>query len=269
MKLTYIGYSEEMMRRLIESVQFELVSIITRADVLSYEMRKNITDQAIHLYELKKTEGVSRIEEHIVTDKVLIYKFGYIIPKDIISRHDFYNIHPGSIETNRGAHPLRWTILLGERKTWMTLYQITGIDEGNVICEEEIDADGSDYVQLDQKMDQRLGLILDRFGSFLEHGGTGSIVLKEKGAYRHKVQEKDYIIDMIHDSLEVMDRKIRAVKDFGGAVVILQNIKYRAREIVVRTENHTNKRERETIPVAFERDGKKYILICEDYRWKS
>ena len=245
--LTCISYSEPFIKLLADHKIFHLVSVITKKGVLSADTLAYISENSIHLYEMED-DKIREIEKHILTEKVLIYKFGYIIPSDIIAQHDFCNIHPGSIETNRGAHPLRWTILLGEKTTYMTLYQITGIDEGNVICEKEIAVENSDYVDLDHKMDAELPHVLDAYVNYVLHGASVRIMLKEGGIYRPKVQEKDYTLDIDHDTFEVMERKIRAVKDFGGAVMMCNQTKYRVKAIV--------------------RRGDGYVLICEEFRWR-
>ena len=245
--LTCISYSAALIKLLIDHKIFRLVSVITKKGTLPADILESISERSIHLYEMEN-DKIREIENHILTEKVLIYKFGYIIPSDIIAQHDFYNIHPGSIETNRGAHPLRWTILLGEKKTYMTLYQITGIDEGNVICEKEIAVENSDYVDLDHKMDAALPNILDTYADYVLHGISDRITLKEGGIYRPKVQEIDYTLDIDHDTFEVMERKIRAVKDFGGAVMVYNRTKYRVKDIMQRD------------------DG--YVLICEEFCWR-
>ncbi len=266
MRLTYIGYSEKMIQCLLADERLTLVGIITKPGVISPETKMMIADQKIDLYEMNEKADICRIEDHIRTDKVLIYKFGYIIPRDIIARHDFYNIHPGSIENNRGAHPLRWTILLGDEKTWLTLYQITGIDEGNVICEEEIEVGSSDYIELDHKLDAHLEKVLDRYVDFIQEGCIAETVRKERGTYRPKVQEADYTIDIENDTYDVIKRKIRAVKDFGGAVILLDQMKYRVREIV--TEDEAESEKGKSVPIELKKNGKRYVLICEEYVWK-
>lgn len=267
MQLTYIGYSKELIRCLLEDSRIKVVSIITKSDVLSEEDKKVLAKKKIHIYEMGN--DVYKIDEHILTEKVLIYKFGYIIPKTIISKYEFYNIHPGSLDNNRGAHPMRWTILLGEEKTWMTLYRITGLDEGYVIFEEEVKVEESDYLELDRKMDNKLKIVLEHFIQFSDQGNPRNAILKEHGNYRPKMEEKDYTIDILKDDYKLIQRKIRAVKDYRGAVLFLNDIKYRVLDIALKDEINMGKRNAENTYIEVEQRGKIYVLICEHITWRE
>lgn len=271
-QLTYIGYSAEMIESLIHNNRIQLLSVITNKGILDEERKKVLSAKGIHLYEMND-EKIYEIDEHILSDKVLIYKFGYIIPDEIINKHDFFNIHPGSLDNNRGAHPLRWTILNGEKETYMTLYRITGLDEGFVICEEKIQVKNADYIELDKKMDRKIKKILNcliDFSKDEEH--SGKIILKEGGKYRRKVQEKDYTIDLLQDDFEVVQRKIRSVKDFGGAVIFVNDIKYRVLDIFPRDElgnGIVNNQEDGHKKIFLEIQGVMYIMICELFSWNK
>lgn len=269
MTVTYIGYSNKMIESLIRHEHIDLVSVITKSGVLGDKEKLILNARKIHVYEMND-DSIYKMREHILTDKVLIYKFGYIIPRDIIERHDFYNVHPGCLDNNRGAHPLRWTILLGESRTYMSLYKITGIDEGYLISKEEIEVGDSDYKELDKKMDSKIDITLTHLTAFWDKGRIEDLVLKKSGIYRRKVKEEDYTIDLSKDTFISIQRKIRAVCDFGGAVWYQNGVKYRVNQILAWSDSFGRDYGRNGMSkVVFEKDGRKYAMICDKYSWRD
>ena len=73
-------------------------------------------------------------------DMVVVAAFGQILPKMII---DFpplgcLNIHPSLLPKYRGAAPLNWSIIRGEKKTGVTIMLMDeGMDSGDILAQEE------------------------------------------------------------------------------------------------------------------------------------
>ena len=262
--ITYLGYSEAMMDLLMRHNNFCLKKIITKAGVLSKEKKSAIVQAGIAVVE---DDSAKDLDEKIDTKICLIYKYGRIIPKSIIEKKDFYNIHPGSIRTNRGAHPLRWSVLLGDEYTYLSLYGIDGIDEGDLICEEPVKIENLNYIEADDEMDRHLNNVLDSFVSYLEKGAECEKVVN--GIYRNKVSEEDYRIELKNDSFDTSQRKIRAVVDFGGAVVVWGNEKYRAVRAIEGDkflEASSSETPGQHIYLIGDKNGR-YFIECSEYKW--
>lgn len=231
MKITYVGYSDVVISLLLADSRFQLMSVITGKDKLRAETKEAIKEKNISYFEVAGKEDLLQLRPEFLYDAVIMYEFGLIFPKKITEESNIYNIHPGDIDTNRGAHPVRWTILLGEPETKMTMYRIDGIDEGYIIDEQTctVDAD-DDYLSLKEKMEGLLPYLLDRFVD-VYMGKRPMGRLSKGGVYRRKVEEADYRINPDKDSYSVIKRKINATIDFGGAVLVSGDKKYRVARV--------------------------------------
>jgi len=73
-------------------------------------------------------------------DLIVVAAFGQILPKDVL---DFpplgcINVHPSLLPRYRGAAPLNWTLIYGERRTGVTImYMDEGLDTGDILLQEE------------------------------------------------------------------------------------------------------------------------------------
>lgn len=253
--ITYIGYSIKMIRLLTDSDVFCLKSIITKCGVIPKTAYNEILENDIII---DTSDDPNQIEKYIKCRLCLIYKYGHIVPNDIVTRYDFYNIHPGSIRTNRGAHPLRWSILLGQDITCLTLYQIDGVDEGKIVCEIHVNIASMDYAEADDAMDDHLSICVFKLRQIIEGDEVFTDTVKD-GIYRNKLSINDYTIDIEKDTAIVADRKIRCVADFGGGVVVFDGIMFRAKK-VISFESFYRMQQNET-------RGKVYIVGLTEKRW--
>ena len=134
----------------------------------------------------------------------------FILNEAVLSHMDVYNIHPGSLKTNRGHHPHLWTVLLGEKYTSICIHKVnTQVDLGDVIEEVDIKLTGKENaLEVLNLAEDRIPLLLDGLYGYL----TGSKGIKysiDSGMYRPVMTYEDYRLTK-DDSLESADRKIRA-----------------------------------------------------------
>jgi methionyl-tRNA formyltransferase len=75
-------------------------------------------------------------------DVIVVVAYGKLIPPEILSlpRYGCINIHASLLPKYRGAAPIQWAIINGERQTGITIMQLDeGMDTGNIIAFETID----------------------------------------------------------------------------------------------------------------------------------
>ena len=80
-------------------------------------------------------------------DAVLIAAYGHILPKGIlkIPRLGFFNVHASLLPKFRGAEPVRWAILSGEKETGVTFFQLEGgVDAGPVVIQSHLPIEKND-----------------------------------------------------------------------------------------------------------------------------
>lgn len=263
--ITYIGYSAKMMELLMNNEYFMLNRIITKPGVIVEDLRTCLEKRNISVIE---DDSVALLDEYVDTELCLIYKYAHIIPTNIIKKRAYYNIHPGSIRFNRGAHPLRWSVLLGDDMTYLSLYKIDGVDEGDLICEVPVKISDLNYEEADEQMDRHLTEVLCNFKEYLTTDRKSEKVVG--GVYRNKIMENDYRISLKDDDYSTIQKKIRSVSDFGGAVLQWNDIKFRV-ERVMRVADylyeHHQKDYNDEHLYLFGHAGEQIILECSAYRW--
>ena len=102
-------------------------------------------------YNLKVYQPVKARDEEFVTllkelnpDLIVVVAFGQILPKSIldIPKLGCINVHVSILPKYRGAAPINWVIINGEKKTGVTtMYMDEGLDTGDMILTSEFDLD--------------------------------------------------------------------------------------------------------------------------------
>lgn len=96
-------------------------------------------------------------------DLCLVFAFGKIIPPSLLyqPKIGFWNLHPSLLPKYRGPSPIAYPLILGDKETGVTLFQMDEkIDHGLIIAQEKINIDNFDLrPDLEKKLTD-LGFIL-------------------------------------------------------------------------------------------------------------
>lgn len=102
-------------------------------------------------YDLPVYQPVKSRDEEFVNilrelnpDLIVVVAFGQILPKSIldIPKLGCINVHVSLLPKYRGAAPINWVIINGEKKTGVTtMYMDEGLDTGDMILTSEFDLD--------------------------------------------------------------------------------------------------------------------------------
>lgn len=89
---------------------------------------------------LRNPEAVAEIEK-AKPDMIVVAAFGQILPKSVLSlpKYGCINVHASLLPAYRGAAPIQWAILDGQKKTGVTImYMNEGLDTGDILLQKEI-----------------------------------------------------------------------------------------------------------------------------------
>ncbi len=89
---------------------------------------------------LRNDEATSLIRSQ-APDVIAVTAYGKILPKSVldIPRYGCINVHASLLPAYRGAAPIQWSVINGERVTGITtMYMAPGIDTGDMIIKKEI-----------------------------------------------------------------------------------------------------------------------------------
>jgi methionyl-tRNA formyltransferase len=96
-------------------------------------------------------------------DCVVISSFNRILPRDVIDRCPFVNVHYAPLPRYRGRATVNWAIIAGEPSTAITIHVVDhGLDTGNVLFQRPVpigreDTVGDLYDRLNELQRQHLG----------------------------------------------------------------------------------------------------------------
>ena len=108
--------------------------------VKEYAESKNIK-----IYQPEKVRNnVEFIEEikNINPDVICVVAYGKILPKEVldIPKYGCINVHGSLLPKYRGAAPIQWAVINGEKTTGVTtMYMDIGMDTGDMILKQEVE----------------------------------------------------------------------------------------------------------------------------------
>ncbi len=90
---------------------------------------------------VKEPEFISLLQE-ADPDVIVVAAFGQLLSAEILSlpRYGCLNIHASLLPRYRGAAPIQWAVINGDRKTGVTIMQMDeGLDTGDMLLKEEVE----------------------------------------------------------------------------------------------------------------------------------
>ena len=148
-------------------------------------------------------------------DMFVVLSFGQVLPASLLAIPRLYgiNVHPSLLPRYRGAAPVNWALINGERLTGITLIRLSpSLDKGDIISQIEVEIDPEDSaVTLNDKLSSRIPpFLLDT----LCHIGEGAVDFTpqdEAGAtYAPRLKKEDGLIDWNMDA-ETIRNKVRSL----------------------------------------------------------
>lgn len=103
----------------------------------------------VPVYQPQRIRNPECIEElrKYPADVMVVIAFGQILPKEILTMTPYgcINIHASLLPKYRGAAPIQWAVINGERVSGVTTMQMDeGLDTGDILLKEEIVLDGKE-----------------------------------------------------------------------------------------------------------------------------
>ncbi len=173
-------------------------------------------------------------------DLIVTCAYGQIIPKEVLNmpKKGCVNVHASILPKYRGAAPIQWAIMNGDKKTGVTImYMDEGMDTGDIIKISEIPINDDDNVGT---MHEKLAILgRDTLASVLDNLFNGIVIgIKQTDDYTlaPMIKREDERINF-KDTGENIINKIRALNPWPLANIVIDG-----REIKVITAEFTSKK---------------------------
>lgn len=153
MRVLFMGTSDFAVPSLEKLIthNYEIIAVVTQPDRPSGRGRK-LTPSPIKSTALEHNLSIFQPEKvrdpefvrtlrQLSPDVIVVAAFGQLLPPSVldIPPCGVINLHPSLLPKYRGAAPIQWTLINGEKETGITLMLLDeGEDTGDIICRQSI-----------------------------------------------------------------------------------------------------------------------------------
>ncbi|MBQ7841393.1 MAG: methionyl-tRNA formyltransferase [Lachnospiraceae bacterium] len=174
---------------------------------------------------IKAPEAVEILKSY-EADIYVVAAFGQILSQEIldIPRYGCLCIHASLLPAYRGAAPINWAILNGEKETGVTIMQMdAGIDTGDMLLKAAVEIEEQDTdVSLFDKLEKAGSRLIVEALQKLEKGELVPIKQDDaQSSYARMLNKAMGEIDW-NESAAVIDRKVRGLYSWPGAYTFYQ-----------------------------------------------
>ena len=129
-----------------------IVGVVTNPDrpkgrgmkLLPSEVKEFALEKGLKIYQpakIKKNQEFIEEIRKLNPDVICVVAYGSLLPKKIleIPKYGCINVHASLLPKYRGAAPIQWAVLNGDKETGVTtMYMDVGMDTGDIILKEKV-----------------------------------------------------------------------------------------------------------------------------------
>ena len=155
MKILFMG-TPDFAKASLEAIYnagHEIVGVVTNPDkpkgrgmkMIASPVKEYALSKNLKIYQPEKVRNNTEFIEEIKLlqpEVICVVAYGKILPKEIleIPKSGCINVHGSLLPKYRGAAPIQWAVLNGDKKTGITtMYMDIGMDTGDMILKEEVE----------------------------------------------------------------------------------------------------------------------------------
>lgn len=236
MKIIFLGtpdFSVPSLQALIDSPH-EVLAVVTQPDkpagrsgklcfspVKELALKYNIP---VLQYKKIRFEGVRDLKD-LAPDIMVTCAFGQILSKEIIdiAPHGIINVHASLLPLYRGAAPIQWSVINGDKQTGITIMQTEeGIDTGDIIKVEKTDIGNE---ETSEELFERLSVLganaLIKALDDIESGKAVFIKQNDELATHVKMLKKEDGLLNFNQNSETLRNFIRGMNSWPSAYTFL------------------------------------------------
>lgn len=154
MKIVFMG-TPDFAKKSLEAIfnaGYEIIGVVTNPDkpkgrgmkMIASDVKDFAISKGLEVYQpikVRKNEEFINEIRTLNPDVICVVAYGKILPKEIleIPKYGCINVHGSLLPKYRGAAPIQWAVLNGDKTTGITtMYMDIGMDTGDMILKEEV-----------------------------------------------------------------------------------------------------------------------------------
>ena len=257
MKIVFMGtpdFAKESLKALYEA-GYEILTVVTNPDrkqgrgmkMSVSPVKKFAEEKGLQILQPEKVrkneEFISKIRD-LKPDVICVVAYGKILPKEIldIPKCGCINVHGSLLPKYRGAAPIQWAVLNGDKETGITtMYMDVGMDTGDMILKEKVTiGDDETTGELWDRLAKIGGELLVKTLKEIENGTAKRIKQGEDFSLAPMLDKSIAKIDWENKTAREIKNLVRGLNPIMGAYSFLNGKKIKFWKVDVLNNNDIN-----------------------------
>lgn len=259
MNILFMGtpdFAQESLKALYEA-GYNIIGVVTNVDkpkgrgmklvpspVKQYALEKNI--KIYQPLKIRKNEEFLQEVKQIKPDLICVVAYGKILPQELLNipRYGCVNVHGSLLPKYRGAAPIQWAVLNGDKKTGITtMFMNAGMDTGDMILKQEVKI-GEDETtgELWEKLSKIGAKLLVETVKQIENGTEKREKQPEDGTIAPMLSKEMAKIDWENKTAVQIKNLVRGLNPIMGAFSYLENKKIKFWKVQVMSDEELFKK---------------------------
>ena len=254
MNILFMGtpdFAKESLKAIYEAGH-NIIGVVTNVDkpkgrgmkLQPSAVKEYALEKGLEIYQpekVRKNEEFREEMERLKPDVICVVAYGKILPKSIleIPKYGCINVHGSLLPKYRGAAPIQWAVLNGDKTTGITtMYMDVGMDTGDMILKSEVEIGE----------DETTGELWDKLAKIGGELLVETLEQVEKGTAPREKQGDDFSvapmlskemakIDWENQTAQEIKNLVRGLNPIMGAYTYLKGKKIKFWKVAVATQN--------------------------------
>lgn len=244
-------FALESLKALYEA-KYDIIGVVTNIDkpkgrgmkMVASPVKEYAIEKNLQVYQpIKVRNNPEFLEEvrKLNPDLICVVAYGKILPQELldIPKYGCVNVHGSLLPEYRGAAPIQWAVLNGDKKTGVTtMFMNAGMDTGDMILKEEVEI-GEDETtgELWNRLKMIGANLLIKTVKEIENGTATRTKQPEEGTMAPMLSKEMAKIDWENKTANDIKNLVRGLNPIMGAYTFLDGKKIKFWKVQTLTEN--------------------------------
>ncbi len=244
-------FALESLKALYEA-KYDIIGVVTNIDkpkgrgmkMVASPVKEYAIEKNLQVYQPIKVRNNPEFLEKVKKlnpDLICVVAYGKILPQELldIPQYGCVNVHGSLLPEYRGAAPIQWAVLNGDKKTGVTtMFMNAGMDTGDMILKEEVEI-GEDETTGDlwDRLKTIGANLLIKTVKEIENGTVTRTKQPEEGTMAPMLSKEMAKIDWKNKTANDIKNLVRGLNPIMGAYTFLDGKKIKFWKVQTLTEN--------------------------------
>ena len=254
MRILFMGtpdFALESLKALYEA-KYDIIGVVTNLDkpkgrgmkMVASPVKEYAIEKKLQVYQPVKVRNNPEFLEEVKKlnpDLICVVAYGKILPQELldIPKYGCVNVHGSLLPEYRGAAPIQWAVLNGDKKTGVTtMFMNAGMDTGDMILKEEVEiGDDETTGELWDRLKMIGANLLIKTVKEIENGTATRTKQPEEGTMAPMLSKEMAKIDWENKTAQEIKNLVRGLNPIMGAYTFLDGKKIKFWKVQTLTEN--------------------------------